>query len=112
MELLAVPVAIAVTGYVIARIVRYDVMAIVQEAKLLIGFMVVMIVPMFALPIYSSTGSTTEEGLNNRTASLIQSATSFIADHAPGVVIGVLVAAIAGAIVSKLIKPLMDALDL
>ena len=106
MEILLLPIGLIVGGYIITRLSRIDIRAIVGELKAVVGALILM-VSLLGLAVALSTGTMTPDELNDRTAALIQSATVLIADHMTSIAIGAVATPIALLLVAVLIRPIM-----
>ena len=111
MEILLLPISLIVGGYMIARLLKIDVKAMVDDFKDVLGILF-LVIPILGLAVALSTGAITPEELNDRTAALIQSGTTLIADHLTSVAIGAVATPIAVIIIAVLVRPIMDILDL
>ena len=111
MEILLLSISLIVGGYVITRLSGIDVLAIVRELKAVFGTLI-LVVLLLGLAVALSTGTMTPDELNDRTASLIQSATILIADHMTGIAIGAVATPIALLLIAVLVRPIMDSFDL
>ena len=74
MEIFLLPTGLIVGGYIITRLSRIDVSAIAQEWKVVLG-MLILLVPLLVLSIAISMGTMTPDELNERTATIVRSAT-------------------------------------
>ena len=111
MEILLLSICLVVGGYIIARLLGIDVLAVVEEWKEVLAVLIVVI-PILGLAVALSTDTISPEELNHRTAALIQSGTVLIADHLTNVAIGAVVTPIAVFLITRVVRPIMDAFDL
>ena len=111
MEILLLPVGAIVGGYIITRRTGIDVAAILQEWKAVFGTLF-LVVPLLGLAVALSLGTITPDELGDRTAAIIQSATVLFADHLVSVSIGAVATPIAVFLIVRIVRPLMDALNL
>ena len=112
MEIILVPAAISILGYVFVRLLKIDIVYIVQTkigglaALLAIG---ALLLPFFALAIRSAI---TGEDLQAEAAAVAEGLVVFISDHLLDGAVGAIGAAIGGWFNKLCVKPFMDVFDL
>lgn len=112
MGIILVPAAISIFGYVFVRLLKIDIVDIVQRkigglaALLAIG---ALLLPFLALAIRSAI---TGEDLQVEAAAVAEGLTVFITDHLLDGAVGAIGVAIGGWFIKLCVKPFMDAFDL
>ena len=112
MEIILVPAAISIFGYVFVRLLKIDIVDIVQRkigglaALLAIG---ALLLPFLAFAIRSAI---TGEDLQVEAAAVAEGLTVFISDHLIDGAVGAVGAVIGGYFNKVCVKPFMDVFDL
>ena len=112
MEILIIPIALLIAGYVAVRVFGRNVVGDAQQIVFVLGFLAVVALPLLGLLALVSQAGTGQEALNGQIPTIIESAVAFLADHIEGVVIGLVTVPVAGLLIAWVVKPMMDAFRL